>query len=167
MNRARRGDSLALEELFRRIYPGLRGFLVRLTLDDDLADEIAQEACCRALTHLGSYSPQARFSTWVTAIALNVWRNMRRHAGRTVPLDEFPEPAATDDPAGQTVDHEVRSLLAVLPPEKRVVVVLKHYEGWTYDEIAGMLHCPVGTVRSRLHDGIAVLRREAQRRGLL
>lgn len=166
VDRARRGDSAALEELFRRSYPVLKGFLVRLTLDEDLAEEIAQETMLRALLHLGEYRPHARFSTWLAAIALNFWRNMRRRVGRIVPWDEVPEPAA-DDPAEAVLQKEIRSLLATLPPEKRIVFVLKHYEGLTYEEIAVMLRCPVGTVRSRLHDGIAILRREARRRGLL
>lgn len=167
VDRARRGDSAALEELFRRSYPVLKGFLVRLTLDEDLAEEITQETMLRALLHLSGYRPEARFSTWLAAIALNLWRNTRRRAGRIVPWDEVPEPAAADDPAEAAVQWEVRSLLAALPPEKRIVLVLKHYEDLTYEEIAAMLRCPIGTVRSRLHDGIAILRCEARRRGLL
>lgn len=167
VNRARRGDRSALEELFRRTYPGLKSFLTKLTLDEYLAEEIAQEAACRALAHLDGYRPQARFFTWMASIAVNIWRNLRRNAGRTVPLAVFPERAAADDPAEAAEQREIRSLLAALPQEKRVVMVLKHYEGLTYEEIAAVLRCPVGTVRSRMHDALAILRREAQRRGMI
>lgn len=139
--------------------------MTKLTLDEDLAEEIAQEAAYRALAHLDGYRPQARFFTWIAAIAVNIWRNLRRSAGRTIPMGEVPERAA-DDPAEAAEQREIRSLLAVLPQEKRVVMVLKHYEGLTYEEIAAVLRCPVGTVRSRMRDALTILRREAQRRGM-
>ena len=61
---------------------------------------------------------------------------------------------------------EAMSLLDALGPEKRQVFVLRHYYGFKYEEIADAVGCPIGTVRSRLHDSVEILRREISRRDM-
>lgn len=168
--RAKAGDREAIEELFRGQYPLLKGFFLKMTADGHLAEDITQEAMLRALMSLGRYRPEAKFSTWLVAIGLNVYRNQLR-GRRSRPLQETVDTGAGAAEAEDAIEagmarREMAEMLASLPEEKRKVFLLKHVYGFKYEEIAGILGCPVGTVRSRLHDSVMHLRAEAVRRGL-
>lgn len=170
INRAKTGDKDALAELFRLHYPLLKGFLLKATLDESLAEDLAQETVLKAIVHLPDYRPLAKFSTWLISIGLNLYRNQLRRRGRILPLADVPEPAAdgsVEEQAEEDMRREsLRDLLRCLPPEKREVFLLRYEREMQYEEIAAVLKCPIGTVRSRLHDAVAILRREAERRGL-
>ncbi len=182
VERAKRNDRDALEELFRANYPLLLGALVRMTGDAHVAEDAAQEAVLRAIVNLEKYEPRAKFSTWLITIALNTYRNMFRRRGRELPTEHVSvagvdsaggavgkesAKSAEDLALGRLVTSYAASLLGALSADKRQVFVLKHYYGFTYQEIADAVGCPVGTVRSRLHDSVQMLRREIARRGLI
>ena len=160
-----------MEELFRINYPVLLGVLVRSIGDADVAEDVAQEAVLSAIVNLERYQPRAKFSTWLISIALNKYRNKLRVKTREVSVDSIDKAhsgtESVEDPALQRLAAaEARDILECLSPEKRQVFVLKHYYGFKYKEIAEAVRCPVGTVRSRLHDSIKILRQEIARRGL-
>ncbi|MGB3987294.1 MAG: sigma-70 family RNA polymerase sigma factor [Bacillota bacterium] len=172
VKRAKQNDKDAMEELFRINYPVLLGALVRIIGDADFAEDIAQEAVLSAIVNLERYQPRAKFSTWLISIALNKYRNKLRVKTREVSVDSIDKAhsgtESVEDPALQRVAAaEARDILECLSPEKRQVFVLKHYYGFKYKEIAEAVGCPVGTVRSRLHDSIKILRQESARRGLI
>ncbi len=182
VERAKRNDRDALEELFRVNYPLLLGALVRITGDARAAEDVAQDAVLRAIVNLEKYEPRAKFSTWLITIALNTYRNRTRRAWRELPTENVNIAAADsvggtagkesatsaeDFALGRLAASDAASLLGALSADKRQVFVLKHYYGFTYQEIADAVGCPVGTVRSRLHDAIQMLRREIARRGLV
>ncbi len=171
VRRAQQNDRNALEELFRINYPVLLGALVRITSDPRAAEDIAQETVLRAIVNLERYEPRAKFSTWLITIALNTRKNKLRTAWREVPSEEVFETNAKVESAEERALRrlamdEAASLLDALGPEKRQVFVLKHYYGFKYQEIADAVGCPIGTVRSRLHDSVGILRREMARRGM-
>lgn len=171
VRRAQQNDRDALEELFRINYPVLLGALVRITGDPRSAEDIAQETVLRAILNLERYEPRAKFSTWLITIALNTHKNRLRTARREVLTGNMVETASVVDSAENTalqrlaVD-EAASLLNTLGPDKRQVFVLRHYYGLKYQEIADAVGCPIGTVRSRLHDSVDMLRREMDRRDM-
>ncbi len=170
VERAKRNDRDALEELFRVNYPLLLGALVRITGDARAAEDVAQDAVLRAIVNLEKYEPRAKFSTWLITIALNTYRNRLRRARRELPTEHVSVAgvdSAEDFALGRLATSDAASLLGALSADKRQVFVLKHYYGFTYQEIADAVGCPVGTVRSRLHDAIQMLRREIARRGLI
>lgn len=175
VRRAKHSDRDALEELFRANYPVLLGALVRITRDARAAEDIAQEAVLRAIVNLERYEPRAKFSTWLITIALNTYRNRLRNTRRELPTDGISEAAGATRETGSVEDlaferlamDDAVSLLDALAPEKRQVFVLKHYYGFRYQEIADAVGCPIGTVQSRLHDSVDILRREIARRGLI
>ncbi len=182
VERAKRNDRDALEELFRANYPLLLGALVRMTGDARAAEDVAQDAVLRAIVNLEKYEPRAKFSTWLITIALNTYRNRLRRARRELPTEHVSvagvdstggavgeqRAQGTEDLAlGRLAVSDAASLLGALSADKRQVFVLKHYYGFTYQDIADAVGCPVGTVRSRLHDAIQMLRREIARRGLI
>ena len=182
VERAKRNDRDALEELFRANYPLLLGALVRITGDAHVAEDVAQDAVLRAIVNLEKYEPRAKFSTWLIAIALNTYRNRLRRTRRELPTEHVSvagvdseggaagkesAKSAEDLARGRRATSDAASLLGALSADKRQVFVLKHYYGFTYQEIADAVGCPVGTVRSRLHDSVQMLRREIARRGLI
>ncbi|HAI87870.1 MAG TPA: RNA polymerase sigma factor SigY [Firmicutes bacterium] len=170
VERAKRNDRDALEELFRVNYPLLLGALVRITGDARAAEDVAQDAVLRAIVNLEKYEPRAKFSTWLITTALNTYRNRLRCARRELPTEHVSiagVDSAEDLALGRLATSDAASLLGALSADKRQVFVLKHYYGFTYQEIADAVGCPVGTVRSRLHDSVQMLRREIARRGLI
>lgn len=171
IDRAKRNDRGALEELFRTNYPILLGALVRIIGDVHVAEDVAQDAVLRSIVNLERYEPRAKFSTWLITIALNIYRNKLRTAGREVASGDTGfasqgSGSVEDEALEHVAMDEAAALLSVLAPEKRQVFVLKHYYGFTYEEIADAVGCPVGTVRSRLHDSIGILKREIAGRNL-
>lgn len=142
----------------------LYAFLYRMCGDADTAEDLMQETFVRALRASHRYRPTARVSTWLFSIAANILRDRwRRQAvrGAPVPLDDLAlaAPETTEEQALAGISHErVRAALVRLPLEQRSAVVLRYYHDLSYEEIAQALACPIGTVRSRLHGGMARLR---------
>ena len=128
------------------------------------AEDLLQETYVRALDALERLQPGSNVKAWMFTILRNVWRNQlrsQRAAPRTVELDG--DHAATfKDPYTVLVtnmDGElVREAIRQLPPEAREIVLLREYEDMSYQEIADLLDCPLGTVMSRLGRARALLR---------
>lgn len=163
---AQGGDRAAFSELVRLHQDGVYTLALRLVADRELAADISQEAFVRAWRALDSFRGDARFSTWMHRITVNVaWtqrRKQRRH--RADPIDEsFVEPAAeTISPERAAESAAIQSSLRValneLPKPTRTVVVLKDVYGWTHGEIAEHLEITVAAAKVRLHRGRKQLR---------
>lgn len=159
-----------------RIY----NFAHRLSGNDPDARDLVQEALRRAFTHSDRYDPSKPFDSWVMGILRNVFVDgMRRYERRHVvslhaspPTEEgdWTEllPGNDPNPAEEATRREdgtfVRYALAALPAEYREAVVLCDMEGLSYGEIARVLDCPLGTVRSRIHNGRVRLRAFVERK---
>ena len=159
-----------------RIY----GAIFRMVRERELARDLAQETFLRAFSKLASFRGGASFGTWLYSIAVNQVRSeMRKRSaqkyGSPVSLDALQGGARGDtdgprfDPADQSPDAAARigrreecDLLLVeierLDAEHREVIVLREFQDLSYEEIAGALEVPVGTVRSRLHRARGELR---------
>ncbi|MDP8923217.1 MAG: sigma-70 family RNA polymerase sigma factor [Chloroflexota bacterium] len=166
----------SFETLVRTYQDRIYAFGLRLTGSPRDAEEIAQDAFVRAYRALSRY-PGERIATlrvraWLFQIALNVARNRGRGGRlRETPLapttDEAPAIEPVDDPRHgpeATVERdeardELAHLVAALPERYRLAVVLRHVEGLRYHEIAAVLGQPVGTAKSNVHRGVALLRR--------
>ncbi len=153
-----------LAELVAGHQTNLFAFLYRLTGDPALAEELMQEVFVRALRAAERYRPQGKVSTWLFAIAANVTRDHWRRRQRNLVdlVGEVPGTAWADPEeealAAADVEH-LRSALLQLPLEQRSALILRYYHDLSYLEIAQALACPVGTVRSRIHNGLERLRR--------
>jgi RNA polymerase sigma-70 factor (ECF subfamily) len=152
------GEGPALAELCRRWERPLHGFLYRHTAGRDV-DDLYQETWLRVVRAAPRFDPSRRFSTWLFQIAVNLCRDWRR---REPP--EPADPARTDGPAigpGSAAATEAaidaRRLLAALPEAQRSAVILRYYHDLGEDEMAAVLGCPRGTVKSRLHHAMARL----------
>jgi RNA polymerase sigma-70 factor (ECF subfamily) len=161
----RRGDPEALQQLVDAHYDLLYRFLWRLTASPEAAAELTQEAFVRALERLRSFRGRARFSTWLHAIALNLWKDACRRRPREAGelLEEAPDAAAAPDGEQEALarleQHEVRRAVERLPEAQRVAILLFYFEGMSHQEIARVCRCPVGTVGTRVFHGLRALRR--------
>ncbi|WP_376795755.1 RNA polymerase sigma factor [Thermogemmatispora sp.] len=155
----------------------LFAFALRLSGSYEEAQEITQDAFVRAYHALASYPREQlrglALRSWLYQIVLNVTRNHLRKSRRlptSISLEEVgighseePESAPADSPEACLEAHERQRLLQqalqTLPLAYREVVVLRHLEGLSYVEMARLLNQPVGTVKARVHRGLAQLRR--------
>ena len=165
VRKARSGDKKALEQLLRDNYKIVYGYLFKLTMNEESAKDFTQETMVKAIMHIKNFKGSSKFSTWLVSIASNVFKETIRRRSRTRDITmeniKLPSPDNVED---TVIDREdmsrLKSALLSLPEKKRAVFVLKHFYGYSYKEIAGILECPIGTVRSRLHYCISTLQEE-------
>ncbi|MCD6405729.1 MAG: sigma-70 family RNA polymerase sigma factor [Planctomycetes bacterium] len=160
LRRAGNGDETAFGELAGRYADRLYGLACSLTGRQDDAEEIVQETFLAAFRQLRTFREEASVGTWLTAILVRQAARARRSRGRrrTVPISEV-SGGPDDDAALEPVSNgsreglrlDVVDVLERLSPQHREVVVLREFEGRSYDEIARALGVPRGTVESRLH----------------
>lgn len=153
--RARGGDRDAFGELVRSHQDAVYTLAVRL-VGPDLAADVAQEALIRAWRSLPRFRGEARFSTWLHRITVNVaWTHRRRAARhRASPLeDRFEDPGIGPERAGEMADlrSRIQAALDRLSPGQRAVVVLRDVMQWSHREIAQELGITTTSAKVRLH----------------
>ena len=147
------GETAAFEVLVERYQRVLYTVALRMLGNRDDAKDATQTAFVRAYERLGSFDDQYRFFSWIYRILVNECLNVIR--GRR-PEDELtPVVATSGGPFESAVSNErqaqVQAALLQLTPEYRAVVVLRHFAGLSYDEMADALGVPAKTVKSRLY----------------
>ena len=153
-------------EQFNRHYADLYRFARRMLGNCEGAEDVAQEAMLRfARDKAGKlYGESARKWLFVVARNLCISQLRRRSSHSTVSLDECVETCSlTPNPSDAAVSNErgrqIERAIAKLPADMREVIVLREYEAMNYEEISGIVDCPIGTVRSRLARARAELRK--------
>ncbi len=162
---AREGDAAAFDLLFYRYRDGIFRVALAVTKDLSAAEEILVDTFARAYRALARLDPHDSLRPWLYRVALNLSYN-RRHRGRytTEPLEEASELVVAEEisPEGLAERGEVqRAVLEAIDRlsfKHRVVVILHHLHGMDLAEIAEIVDCPVGTVKSRLHYALRRLR---------
>ena len=158
---ARHGDRLALEELLRSQYDNVYRLCRRITGSDDDAADAAQESLILVARGIARFDGRSAFSTWVYRIATNASLDeLRRRRRRPLPTDEVGDDPRQlgADPAGEVAERlDVDASLMRLPAPFRAALVLRDVVGLSYEEVAGVLEVPIGTVRSRIARGRALL----------
>jgi RNA polymerase sigma-70 factor (ECF subfamily) len=138
----------AAEELFRRDYPKLAGWVRRLVDDDDTAHEIASEAFVRLLSrHLQVDSPAKYLYVIATNLVRDHWRKIRRERRA---IGSVTAVTAVEPVIYPTQDVDVRHLIASLPPRLREPFLLYYYGGFGVREVATLLRKPEGTIKADL-----------------
>lgn len=161
--RAQAGDDAAFAELVARYSPKLRYFLRKLLASADGAEDALQDVWLDVLRHLPHLAAPAALRTWLYRIARDrAFARLRRRKLTTQPLDEqtLVDDSADDIAILPDEAAAVHAALDRLPSEQREVLVLRFLEDLSYDEIARVVGCQLGTVRSRLHYGKQALRKE-------
>ena len=145
------GVQEAFRELLRRYRKSTMTLAYQMLGNGEDAEDIAQEAFVRVFQALPKFRGESAFSTWLYRIVTNLCLGRMRRSRPTVPLESVPEPRAAEGPAWQVAEGMLtREVLGMLPPELRVVLLLREQEGLSYREMSGALDLPMGTVRSRL-----------------
>jgi RNA polymerase sigma-70 factor, ECF subfamily len=162
VDRLQSGDPEAIDEVVDVFSKPLYAFILRLVGDSATAEDIFQETWIRMIRHIGGFRRQAKFSTWLFQIALNQSRSsMRRSSSREyVALEDAPELSQDPDVDAESIlrAEKVRKIVDSLPPKMREVVVLRFYNEKSEQEIAEIIDCPLGTVKSRLHRAMIFLK---------
>jgi RNA polymerase sigma-70 factor (ECF subfamily) len=151
---AQAGDRAAYGELIRRHRKGVVNVVYRMCGDAALAEDAAQETFIRAWEKLGGYKPRSAFRNWLYRIATNQAIDQLRRDRPTVDVEKVPlrDPARGPERSLELNERAeiVRQAVLALPPAGRSALILREYEGLSYQEIADTLEIPIGTVMSRL-----------------
>jgi len=167
VQRARRGDQDAFEQLYRLHAGRVYALCLRLAGDADAARTLTQDVFVRAWERLGGFRGDSAFSSWLHRLAVNVVladgraasrRERRvRIAGATEELD------APDPRAWSPEQLDLERAIAALPPGARAVLVLYEVEGYSHEEIARMTGIAPGTSKAQLHRARRLLRKALDR----
>lgn len=177
--RARGGDLDSFNQLVQRWERPIYALAYRVIGRDEDARDVAQEAFLRAYRALPGFKGQAKFSSWLYRITLNLCRDWMRRERRT-PVAQAPEGVdllelATESTPSESIEdlvarkelgRAVAKAMSNLPDEQRTAIILKEYQGLTFQEIADLLECPLSTVKTRLYQGLSVLRRQLEQAGV-
>lgn len=161
-----RGEREAFDALYRRFRRPLAAYLARLTGEPDAADELVDDTLLVVWRRAAGFAGRSRPSTWIFGIAYHKALKALERRGRRervfppvaedaerVPAPE-PRAPARESPDRAAERHELAGrmaeALARLPAEQRAAVVLTYHHGLSYPEIAEILDCPVGTVKTRM-----------------
>ena len=172
------GDAESFNQLILRWERPIYALAYRVIGREEDARDVCQETFLRAFRALPGFKGQAKFSSWLYRIALNLCRDWIRRQ-RRAPVMQMPEGvdpgelAADQGPVESIEDlvgrrqlsEIVEEAMALLPEEQRTAIILKEYHGMTFQEIADLQGCPLSTVKTRLYQGLSVLRRHLQQQG--
>ncbi len=179
MARSARGDADSFNQLIVRWERPIYALAYRVIGHEDDARDVCQETFLRAFRGIGAFKGQAKFSSWLYRIALNLCRDWIRRQRRTpvVPVPEGveltdlaaehgPVESVEDLVSRQDMSRVVARAMRALSDEQRTAIVLKEYQGLTFQEIADLQGCPLSTVKTRLYQGLTLLRRQLEEDGV-
>ncbi|MDY0004319.1 MAG: sigma-70 family RNA polymerase sigma factor [Polyangia bacterium] len=145
-------DRHAFATLVRRHQSAVRGLLRRLTCGQGaIADDLAQETFLRAYRSLASFRGGARFSTWLHSIAYHLFLNELRR--RRPEVAEAPEPSEPSTAGRSLLRHDLSRAMEDLRPEERLALALAFGQDYSHQEVAEILGCPLGTVKTHIARG--------------
>ncbi|MEX2468089.1 MAG: sigma-70 family RNA polymerase sigma factor [Gemmatimonadota bacterium] len=167
---AARGREPAFRELLQRYERPVFSLVYRMVRDRTLAEDLAQEAFVRAFNAISSYKPSYKFSNWILKIANNHTIDyLRKRKLDTVSIDGSPH-ASTSEEASRTrlviasedespqeyvenreLGGQIEEAIGTLREEYRTAILLRHVEGYAYEEIAEIMDVPLGTVKTYIH----------------
>ena len=164
------GNSEAFDELAERYSGKLYNAALRVTGNPEDALDATQNALLKAYDNLASFDPSYRFFSWIYRIQLNEALNLVHKRRRYVGLpSEMPAPTQAT-PEREYLDREtgsaIETALLELTPDYRAVVVLRHFHGFSYEEMAEILSVPAKTVKSRLFTARRALRQKLSDKGI-
>jgi len=163
--RVQEGDKRAFDLLVLKYQHKVHAIVSRFVRDTDEVADVVQEAFIKAYRALPKFRGESQFYTWLYRIAVNTAKNYlvsrsRRPPGSDVDIDDAEYYSGSEylkdlgTPENQLFRDELESVIvksiAELPEDLRTAVTLREYEGLSYEEIAEIMECPVGTVRSRI-----------------
>ena len=173
VRRAKKGDYRAFDLLVLKYQSRLISIAFKYVKERQLAEDITQEAFIKAYKSIDSFREESSFYTWVYRITVNTAKNYlvslkRKKDFLMSDLSEddsfYPEKLDIESPQDILKANELRDLifeaLSTLGEETRTALSLREFDGLSYEQIAGIVNCPVGTVRSRIFRGREIIEEE-------
>ena len=169
INLVKNGDKKAYEVLVLQYQDRLVYSVYKFLKDYELAQDIAQEAFVKAFKNIEKFRGDSSFYTWIYRIAINTAKNFLSSKARSSEVydDEIMElklsqsAVTTENPENILEAEELRTkmmeAIQSLPDDIRTTLSLREFDGLSYEEIAKVQNCPIGTVRSRIHKGREIL----------
>ena len=163
--RVQKGDKTAFDLLVRKYQHKVAKLVSRYVRDRREVEDVTQEALIKAYRAIGGFRGESAFYTWLYRIAVNTAKNYLESQGRRPPGSDMEIEGAEliesgeglrdqATPERQMLTNEIAStvhrVLEHLPPDLRTAITLREIEGMSYEEIAEVMDCPIGTVRSRI-----------------
>jgi RNA polymerase sigma factor (sigma-70 family) len=157
------GDTAQLALLFERHHVGLFRYLLALTRDRALAEDLVQEVFFRVIKYAQSYDPHLSFSVWLYGMGRNAYFDSHRKRRGELASSELPEIRSAEPMPEEMISHKqdvmfLREALLKLPEDKREVLVLSRFHGMRYEDIARILRCEAGAVKVRVYRALKELR---------
>ena len=170
VERAKRGDNKAFEMLVVKYQRRIERLIARMVRDVDLVQDIAQETFIRAYRAMPQFRGESAFYTWLYRIAVNTAKKALGELKRDLLVTESARAGTNDDDdetsrvereltdgetpegllASKEIAQAVNAAMEALSPDLRQAITLREIEGLSYEEIAELMNCPIGTVRSRI-----------------
>lgn len=166
VERAQRGDKRAFELLVLKYQRKLQRLLSRLVRDPGEVEDVTQEAFIKAYRALPNFRGDSAFYTWLYRIGINTAKNYLVASGRRAPTstgfdneeaESFEDAEALRETAtpenlmmGRQIAATINTAMDALPEDLRTAITLREIEGLSYEDIASVMNCPIGTVRSRI-----------------
>ncbi|MCQ2011307.1 RNA polymerase sigma factor SigW [Sporolactobacillus sp. STSJ-5] len=180
IKKIRKGDQQAFAELVERYKNSVFAICLRMVGNAQEAEDLSQEAFIRAYNHIDQYDHERKFSTWLFRIATNLSIDFLRRRKNVVSLDAVVPsteglslnamlPDEGEQPEDRIVRKETEEMvqgeIKKLPEKYRSAVVLKYIEDLSLKEISEIMEIPVGTVKTRIHRGREMLRKNMMAEG--
>ncbi|HZL56171.1 MAG TPA: sigma-70 family RNA polymerase sigma factor [Bryobacteraceae bacterium] len=154
----RRGESGAFRELFERYKDKVYSIALRYSGDAGAAEDIAQDTFVKLFAAIGGFRGDSSFDSWLYRLVVNSCFDHKRRTRRFLPLLagvfdllRAPGASALDEALREEMSGQIRTVVDALPPEQRMVVVLRYTQSLSYEEIGEAMGCSAGTVASRLN----------------
>ncbi len=152
--KAQEGHRLSMNILLENHYKMLYAFMLKLSMDEELAKDMTQEAMIKAVVYIKKFRGDSKFSTWLIRIGINHYKNhMKKYKTTSQPLDDFM--VSHDNVENQVLAREqlreIYNFLEKIKPIDRVIFTLKYLEGYDYKEISQVTGVKVGTCKSKMH----------------
>jgi RNA polymerase sigma-70 factor, ECF subfamily len=155
----RKGDLRAFEELFDRHATSVFAFAYRFCGDHDLAEDVVQDCFRDLVDRINGFQLTGSLSSWFYVVAKRRALRLKERSQReSAELDESTLASLQAKPSSQEdATGDLRRVLAQLPPSQQEALVLRYLDGFSLEEIAEILEIPLGTVKSRIHNGLRAL----------
>ncbi|MBM7837396.1 RNA polymerase sigma-70 factor (ECF subfamily) [Alkalihalobacillus xiaoxiensis] len=163
IKKAQSGNEAALAELLSEHYEFIYLYLLKVTMKPELAQDLTQETMTKAILNIRSYkSKKAKFSTWLIQIGTNLWLDTKRKEKRERSYSNNQQLDWSLRHVNDDAWIDVKDALLKLKDLYRIPILLKHYYGYSYDEISLICQIRAGTAKSRIHAGMDQLRKELE-----
>jgi len=163
VSRAKSGDDSAFNELMRRHYKGVLNYIYRFTNGSNTTEDLTQEVFYRVYKSLDRYRPEAQFTTWLYKIATNLCISDFKKNSKYFSLDEIAENTgemeddsffeADDNIYRKQIKKSIDDALKKLTDKERIAITLCKYQGFSYNEVAEVMDCSVGAVKTHIYRG--------------